>query len=481
MDRLLRIAMAALFSLFLAAGPASEAASDAKGRVAASIDARAEHHAALAREIWELAEPGYQEEKSSALLQAELAGAGFEVEAGVGGMPTAFVASSGGGSPTVGILAEFDALPGLSQKAVPERSPLVSGGMGHACGHHLFGTGSVAAALAVREWMGEAGVAGTLRVYGTPAEEGGAGKVYMTRAGLFRDVDVVLHWHPRDRNQTMYSASLANKSAKFRFHGESAHAAVAPERGRSALDGVEAMNHMVNLLREHVPEQTRIHYVITRGGEAPNVVPEFSEVFYYVRHPDAKVLAGIWERIAAAARGAALGTGTRVEHEVIHGVYSLLPNKALSRAIDMNLRRVGGVEYDASEREFARKLYSTLTSPDLELGSESRIQPLEYRSTRSSTDVGDVSWNVPTGGVRTATWVPGTPPHTWQAVAAGGTSIGSKGMINAAKVLAFTALDLFTDPELVERARREFEERRGRDFLYVPLLGDREPPLDYRR
>jgi aminobenzoyl-glutamate utilization protein B len=303
----------------------------------------------------------------------------------------------------------------------------------------------------------------------------------MTRAGLFRDVDIVLHWHPRDRNQAIHSASLANKSAKFRFHGESAHAAVAPERGRSALDGVEAMNHMVNLLREHVPEPTRIHYVITRGGEAPNVVPEFAEVFYYVRHPDAMVLAGIWERIAAAAQGAALGTGTRVEHEIIHGVHSLLPNETLAQLIDANLRRVGGVQYDASEQEFARTIYRTLSSPDLELGSEARIQPLEYRQAKGSTDVGDVSWNVPTGGVRTATWVPGTPPHSWQAVAAGGTSIGTKAMINAAKVLAFTAMDLFTDPELVARARAEFEEHRGRNFRYVPMLGDREPPLDYRR
>jgi aminobenzoyl-glutamate utilization protein B len=480
-DALHRLSMAALMLLALAAAPVSAADSDAKDRVVAAIDSRAESYAALAREIWELAELGYEEEKSSALLQAELAEAGFDVESGVAGMPTAFVASSGKGSPTVGILAEFDALPGLSQDAVPERSPLVIGGTGHGCGHHLLGTGSVAAALAVRQWMRAAGVAGTLRVYGTPAEEGGAGKVYMTRAGLFRDVDIVLHWHPKDRNQVMYSTSLANTSAKFRFHGESAHAAMAPERGRSALDGVEAMNHMVNLLREHVPEETRIHYVITRGGEAPNVVPDFAEVFYYVRHPDPMVLAGIWERIGAAAQGAALGTGTRVEHEIIHGVHSLLPNETLSKLIDTNLRRVGGVEYDASEMEFARMIRRTLATPDLELGSEARVQPLEYRLTKGSTDVGDVSWNVPTGGVRTATYVPGTPAHSWQAVAAGGMSIGTKGMINAAKVLAFATMELFTDPDLVERARVEFEERRGKDFHYVPMAGDREPPLDYRR
>ena len=460
---------------------AATAAADPKQEVSASLREDREASAALARQIWEFAELGYQEERSSALLRQTLRDAGFAVEAGVAGMPTAFVASAGKGSPTIAILAEFDALPGLSQDAVPERKPREAGAPGHACGHHLFGAGSVAAGVALARWKAANDVAGTLRVYGTPAEEGGAGKAYMARAGLFDDVDVALHWHPSDRNQVSFSSSLSNKSAKFRFHGKAAHASSAPERGRSALDGVEAMNAMVNMLREHTPEETRIHYVITRGGDAPNIVPEFAEVFYYVRHPDPRVLATLWERVEAAAQGAALGTGTRMEREIIHGSHSVLPNEALARAADVNLRAVGGVEYDAEEKRFARAIRKTLIDPSRELGSETEVAPFEYRLVKASTDVGDVSWNVPTIGLRTATWVPGTPAHSWQAVAAGGMSIGSKGMWNAAEALALTGVDLFTDPDLVARARVEFDERRGKDFRYVPLVGDREPPLDYRR
>src|SRR5690606_1582141 len=243
-------------------------------------------------------------------------------------------ASYGRGEPVIGILAEFDALPGLSQDTVPERKPLAQLGPGHACGHHLFGTASVAAAIAVKDWLARTGRPGTVRVYGTPAEEGGGGKVYMVRAGLFADVDAVLHWHPGAANDASPSTNRANMSGKFRFHGVSAHASAAPERGRSALDGVEAMNHMVNLLREHVPQESRIHYVITAGGQAPNVVPDFAEVYYYARHPDPAVVAQIWERLVKAAEGAALGTGTRVEYEVLNGVYSLLPNEALARVMD---------------------------------------------------------------------------------------------------------------------------------------------------
>lgn len=465
--------------LFASGAMASEV--DAKARVIASIDASTETYQAIAQEIWEWAEVGYQEIKSSARLVAQLRAQGFEVETGVAGMPTAFVASYGEGSPTIALLAEFDALPGLSQAALPERRPRVEGAAGHACGHHLFGAGSVAAAAALREWLTTSGTAGTLRVYGTPAEEGGSGKVYMTREGLFEGVDIVLHWHPSDHNRTSTSATLANKSARFRFLGEPAHAARSPEKGRSALDGVEAMNFMVNLMREHVPEKTRIHYVITRGGDAPNVVPESAEVYYYVRHPDPEVLASLWARVEAAALGAAQGTGTQAEYEIMHGNFSILPNQALAKQIDANLRALGGVVYDDEERAFAAKLRASLREPERTLGSEGLVQPLDDELSMGSTDVGDVSWNVATGGLRAATWVPGTPAHSWQAVAAGGTSIGSKGMVLAAKVLAATAVDLFLHPELVAAAKAEFEERRGEAFQYVPLLGDRKPPLDYRR
>ncbi len=454
---------------------------DARDEVATAIEASREAYAAVARDIWGYAEVGYQEVQSSALLQSKLEAAGFAVEAGIAEMPTAFVASYGSGRPVIAILAEFDALPGLSQDAVPVRKPLVELASGHGCGHHLFGTASTAAGIAVKEWLAAIGRSGTIRVYGTPAEEGGAGKVYMVRAGLFNDVDVVLHWHPGDRNDASPGFSLANRSAKFRFYGVSTHAAAAPQRGRSALDGVESMNYMVNLMREHVPSDTRIHYVITRGGLAPNVVPDFAEVYYYVRHPSARVLEGIWERVVRASEAWAMGTGTRVEHEVIHGLFSLLPNDILAAVMHANLRRVGGVHYTAEERAFAERIRETLGATEIVLGSEKDVQPSVRRTAGGSTDVGDVSWVVPTTGLRTATWVPGTSAHSWQAVAAGGMSIGTKGMINAAKTLAMTALDLYNDPSKVEAARREFEERRGPDFQYRSLLGDRKPPLDYRK
>ena len=449
--------------------------------VLGSIDARAEEYGRVAHQIWEWAEVGYQEERSSELLRSQLEDAGFAVETGVAGMPTAFVASFGRGGPVIGVLAEFDALPGISQDAVPERKPLVELGAGHACGHHLFGTGSVAAAIAVKEWLERTGREGTIRLYGTPAEEGGAGKVYMVREGLFDDVDIVLHWHPADRNSAAAWTSLANKSAKFRFHGYSAHAAGAPERGRSALDGVEAMNAMVNLMREHVPQETRIHYVITRGGFAPNVVPDFAEAYYYVRHPDAEMVGRLFDRVVRTAEGAALGTETRMEYEVIHGIYDLLPNETVSRLLDASLREVGGFSYTVEEQAFAEAIQRSFRAPSLPSGAPEEIEDFGIYAVSGSTDVGDISWVVPTAGLSTATWVPGTAAHSWQAAAAGGMSIGSRGMLVAAKTLARTAMLLYESPELIREAWEELERRRGADFSYVSLVGDRSPPLDYRR
>ena len=457
-------------------------AQSATEAVLASLDAKSEHYAEIAHEIWNLAEVGYQEYQSSELLQQQLRAAGFAIEPGVAGIPTAFIASYGEGGPVVAILAEYDALPGITQSASPVREPRDDMTAGHACGHHLFGTGSVAAAIAVSEWLAASGTAGTLRLYGTPAEEGGSGKVYMVRAGLFDDVDAVLHWHASDRNSASTRRTLANLSAKFRFHGVSAHAAGAPDRGRSALDGVEAMNHMVNLLREHVPDPTRIHYAITSGGSAPNVVPDFAEVYYYARHPEPTVLFDVFERIVNAANGAALGTGTTVDYEVIGGVYSLLPNTVLSRVMDRNLRAVGGVAYDPDEQAFAERLRVTLADDAGSLATATEIEPFDTTAPLDSvsTDVGDVSWIVPTAGIDAATWVPGTAAHSWQAIAAGGTGIGTKGMLVAAKTLTRAAIDLFTDPRVLADAQAEYDDRVGADFRYAALLGDREPALDYR-
>jgi aminobenzoyl-glutamate utilization protein B len=463
--------------------PGSVLGQDGKAAVLAHIEANHAQYGEVAQEIWDFAEVGYMEEQSAALLKATLADAGFQVESGVAGMPTAFVASYGSGSPVVGILAEYDALPGMSQARVPVRQREPGMEAGHGCGHHLFGAGSVAAAIAVKAWMESEGVTGTVRLYGTPAEEGGAGKVFMAREGLFDDVDAVLHWHPGDRNGTGVYSMLAILSAKFRFHGVSAHAAAAPHRARSALDGVEAMNDMVNMMREHVPQETRIHYVITAGGEAPNVTPDFAEVYYYVRNPDPENVRSIFERIVKAAEGAALGTGTTMGYEVDAGAYALLPNEALSRAVYENLVQVGGVVYDEDERLFAEAIRATLpeNSPPVEAAAEVDPFIVLPGAIPASTDVGDVSWVVPTAGLSAATWVPGTATHSWQAVATGGTSIGNKGMVVAAKTIAMTAVDVLTDPDLVSAAREEYLERIGPDFEYVPLQGDIPPPLDYRR
>ena len=459
----------------------TSAAASADDAMFKFIESRRAADRAAALDLWNWAEVGYQEEQSSARLQKELREAGFRITAGVADMPTAFVAEYGSGQPVIAILAEMDALPGVSQAAVPERSPLRGRISGHACGHHLFGAGSTSAAIAVKHWLQTQRRSGTIRLYGTPADEGGAGKAYMVRAGLFNDVDVALHWHAGDQNIVTNEPTLFNKSAKFRFAGIAAHAAGAPDRGRSALDGVEAMNFMANLMREHVPQDARIHYIITRGGDAPNVVPESAEVFYYVRHRNPLIMSEIFDRIVKTSEAAAIGTGTSVTHEVIHGAYSLLPNDALASVVDDHLRQVGGVTYDANEQAFAEKLFTTLGKTALQLGSEREIQAPNSRGGYGSTDVGDVSWTVPTIGFRTATWVPGTPAHSWQAVAAGGMSIGLKGMENATKILTLTAVRLMQDAELIRSAKAEFEQRRGVDFKYVSVVGERKPPLDYRR
>jgi aminobenzoyl-glutamate utilization protein B len=452
--------------------------------VASQIDSQAAQYKSLAKDIWGWAEMGYLEQRSSGALQEALRQAGFSIESGVADIPTAFIASYGRGAPVIALLAEFDALPGMSQQAIGERQPIEGAEGGHACGHHLFGTASVAAAISIRQWLAANGGKGSVRVYGTPAEEGGSGKVYMVRDGLFDDVDTVLHWHPSDRNFAGNSTTLANRSAKFRFQGAASHAAAAPERGRSALDGVEAMNHMVNQLREHVPSDTRIHYVITDGGDVPNIVPAQAEVYYYVRSPSAASLERIWERVEKAAEGAALGTGTQVEREIIHGNHSILPNIQLSAVMHASLESFGGIEYGPREQEFAQQIYATFPAGVTKaLGDEKTIVPYseEVHKRMGSSDVGDVSWVVPTAGLNTATWVPGTSTHSWQAVAAGGNEVGMQGMLLAAKTLARTGIELLNNPEVVAEAKVEFNERRGENYEYKPILGDRPPPLDYRK
>jgi aminobenzoyl-glutamate utilization protein B len=439
------------------------------------------HYKNVELQIWNFAEVGYKEVKSSALLQQQLKDAGFTVDAGVAGIPTAFVATYGNGKPVIGILAEFDALPGLSQQAVPEKQPINGQIAGHGCGHHLFGTASVAAGIEIQKLIASGQLKGTIKVYGCPAEEGGSGKVYMVRAGLFNDVDVVLHWHPGAENGVTMTSALANISAKFRFHGIAAHAAASPDKGRSALDAVEAMDYMANMMREHVPQETRIHYIITNGGKAPNVVPDFAEVYYYVRHPNKEQVKSIFDRLVKAGEGAALGTGTTMDYEIIGGTHDLLLNKTLAQVMQTNLEQVGGVSYTADEIAFGKKLQSTFNFTPPPIESAATIKPLkeEQDAGGGSTDVGDVSYAVPTVGLRAATWIPGTPAHSWQATACGGTDIGAKGMMVAAKTLALTAIDLYQNPLVIEAAKKEFVKAKG-NYQYKALLGDRKPALNYR-
>ncbi|MFL3026217.1 MAG: amidohydrolase [Candidatus Neomarinimicrobiota bacterium] len=446
-----------------------------------TIQDRAKQFETIAKSIWDWSELGYQEEKSSSLLQKTLKEEGFTVQAGVADIPTAFIAEYGSGFPIIGVLAEFDALPGISQEVATVRKPILDKKGGHACGHHLFGTASTAAAIAIKEYLTKTNTKGTIRLYGTPAEEGGSGKVYMVRAGLFDDVNIVLDWHASDKNAASPVTSMANRSAKFRFYGYSAHAAGAPEKARSSLDAVEAMNFMVNLMREHIPDGSRIHYVITKGGNAPNVVPDFAEVFYYVRDFDVDILEKLWVRLINTAEAAALGTGTKMEYEIIHGNRPVLPNEVAQKVMYDNLVQVGGISYNRAEKKFAKEIYKTLIEPSLSLNSAQNIQPYQFTKGKGSTDVGDVSWKTPTARLRVATWVPGTSAHTWQAVAAGGMSIGMKGMINASKVLLGTAIDLYDNPATIKNAKMELIERRGPGFNYYSMLGDRKPPLDYRK
>lgn len=434
---------------------------------------------ANALQIWEWAEPGYQELRSAARLADWLEQSGFNVTRGVAGIPTAFVAEFGSGKPVIGILGEYDALPGISQAATPIQQSRPGVTYGHACGHHLFGVASAAAAMAIAEQIEAGKVSGTIRFYGCPAEEGGSAKVFLVRQGLFDDCDAVLHWHPSSRNAAGDRGTLARIAVKFRFHGISAHAASAPEQGRSALDAVELTNHAVQLLREHVESSTRIHHVITSGGSAPNVVPNFAEVYYYVRHPDSDALRPIYERVVQCARAGALATGTELEIKFEGGIMEILPNSTLGTVTQENLERLNDLEFPAAELPFVTRIHQSLADPS-PLEEVRLVINQSGAAGRGSTDVGDVSWTVPTTGFTTACWVPGTPGHSWQAVACGSQPMARRGMNLAARVLAATAWDLMTSPQILADAKAELEQRLGRRQYHSLMPADLDPPLDYR-
>lgn len=480
MTRLPRIAT--VLAALLATGTAHAAplTDSEAAALTGSVDGLAPRLSKLARDVWSYAEVGFKEEKSSARLQAELKAAGFRIESGVDGMPTAFVATAGSGGPVIALLAEFDALPGLAQGAVPELQPIAGQAAGHACGHNLLGAASVGAAIAIKDWLAKNKVPGTIRLYGTPAEEGGFAKVYLARDGRFHDVDLTISWHPGGNNDATPTRSLAMIAGKFRFTGVASHAAAAPERGRSALDGVEVMNVATNYLREHVPQETRIQYIVTDGGGQPNIVPATAESFYYVRHHDSATVKQVWDRVVKAAEGAALATGTSVKVELISGTYDTLPNDVLGRIVHRNMSKVGGYSYTPVEAQFAARMLTTYPERKIAESRPEAIAPYgPERKGMASSDVGDISWVTPTVGFSTATWVEGTSAHSWQAVAASGTSIGDKGALVAAKTMALTAAELFRSPDEVAAAKAEFDKRRGAGFRYTSFIGDRKPPLDY--
>ena len=453
-----------------------------KDKLYETIHARQATSWETAVQIWKWAEPGYQETKSSQLLMKILREEGFLIREGVAEIPTAFTATYGKGKPVIGILGEYDALPGLSQQAVAQRASLTeqANGYGHGCGHHLLGVASMEGAIAIAHQIKSGNLKGTIRYYGCPAEEGGSAKVFMVHEGLFKDCDTVLHWHPGNRNAAGDRSTLARNAVKFRFYGKAAHAAGAPEQGRSALDAVELTNFAAQLLREHTPDGTRIHHVITAGGDAPNVVPEFAEVYYYIRHPQSNIVRGLYQRLVKCAEAGALATETKLEIDFQGGILEILPNDVLAQTTLRNLRQLNDLQFDDDDVKFAIRIQQTIDNP-IPLSSIEDVVNTRGTVGMGSTDVGDVSWVVPTTGFNTACFTPGIPGHSWQAVASGGNETAGKGLNLAARVIAATAWDLYKNPELIAAAKAELAQRLGNQPYKSLMLPGQKPPLNYRK
>ena len=446
--------------------------------------------------IWEFAELGLIEFKSSALIANELEKHGFGIERGIAGMPTAFVAAWGEGKPVIGIMGEYDALPGLSQKKVPWKEPLDLGKPGHGCGYNIHGTSGMAAAIAVKKAMEKHKIKGSIKFFGCPAEENFSGKVYMVREGYFREFNAVISHHPSTMNDVSLMSSLAVNSVKFHFYGKASHAGASPEQGRSALDAVELMNMGVNYLREHIIQDARIHYIIEKGGDQPNIVPPYARSWYYVRAPERDQMEFIYKWILDIAKGAATMTRTEVKTEFLEGSYNVIPNRTISELIVKNMREIGLPKYSNEDLKFAEEIAKTIT-PEMKIaqlrkskrpGWEKLVDKLvddeipdpwgEGEVSHGSTDVADVSWQAPTVEFSTVSWVLGTPAHSWQAVAQNGVGIGHASLIFAAKVMAATAIDLLTNEGALNKAREEHRQRIGNKEYRSPIPPDRKPPLN---
>ncbi len=448
------------------------------------IDANASQLRQINRKVWEYAEPGMLEYRSADYLAGLLADRGFEVERGVAGMPTAFTARYGSGEPVIGILAEYDALGGLSQKAIAQKSPRIAGGAGHGCGHSLFAAGSIGAALAVADAMDEDRVEGSVVLYGTPNEEGVLGKAYMARDGIFDELDACLHWHPADRNEVP-TGETGNDLSSFAvaFYGQTAHSASAPWKGLSALDAVELMGVMSNYYREHLHPSARIHYVILEGGKAPNVVPDFAKAWFFLRGASREMVDEMYERHRKIAEAAALATGTRYEMRLYTAINHLRDNHIASTLMHANLQLIGPPHFSEAEHDFARAIQREVGIEAEGLPTE--IEPLRPSKSRDlrtyigfgSTDVAEVSLITPTVGLLVGSFVKGSPGHHWANVACAGSSIGEKGMIVAAKALAATALDMMEQPDTMSAMQAEFEETTGGQAYRSPIPADVEPPI----
>lgn len=471
---------ALLVALLLACPPAlaatvKKADPRRKQSVVGAVDRHRAELVSLADQVWAFAETALHETRSAKVLADYAEQQGFQVERGVAGLPTAFTASYGQGRPVIVVMGEYDALPGLSQKAQPTRAALAADAPGHGCGHNLFGAASLGAALAIKEAIAAGTLKGTVRFYGTPAEEAVGGKVYMVRAGLFRDVDVALAWHPDTENRADTASNQAIVDLAVEFQGRASHAAYDPWNGRSALDGLELFTHSLNMMREHVKPTVRMHYVITDGGHVPNVVPEHARLWLWVRDVQRAGVEEVLARVRQAAAGAAQAAGVESRVTVQTGDYELLINQAGAKLLHGNLERLGPIAYTEEEQAFARALQKSAGVP--EKGLDTRVHPLEgQESSGGSTDVGDVSWNVPTLHLSIATAPAGVPWHAWPVVAAGGMSIGHKGLELAAKTLAATMFDLFDDAAAREAVQAEFREK-TKGFTYKPYVPDGPPPL----
>lgn len=469
--------LAAFMAVLLAVSAAGHAASPSATKRAAvqSVERHADEMVQLSDQIWEFAETALREHRSAKLLADYAESKGFRVERGVSGMPTAFVATFGEGRPIIGVMGEYDALPGVSQQAISEKSPLVPGGAGHGCGHNMFGAASMGAALAIKEQIEAGKLKGTIRFYGTPAEEAIGGKTYMARDGLFDDLDVVLAWHPGDETQADTVSSQAMVDLIVEFHGKAAHAANDPWNGRSAVDALELFLDGVNLMREHIRPTSRMHYTIVAGGDVPNVVPEYGKVWIWARDWERSEVDGLLARIRKLAQGAAIMTETSSTLTVQGGSWEILTNLAGAKLLNANLQWLGPVSYTAQEDRFARDIQRATGVP--EAGMDREIRPLENQEMEGgSTDVGDVSWVVPTLHLTVATSPKDAPWHAWPVVATGGMSIGHKGMVRAAKTLAATMVDLYEQPRALKEVRAEFEEKKG-DVVFKAYVPDGPPPL----